>query len=70
MDESESTPADYTIMVTNFPTMRDGKHEIKKWAETCAGPDTKFEVVRVNMTYDLDDYFIIEDKKHEAIARK
>lgn len=65
-DERDTSAADYTVMIEHIPILResglDYKKELKELIEKeapfyLAGKEIKFEVCKINLTYDLAELY-------------
>ena len=72
VDESILSPADYTLMVQNIPTMRDQNYEeeLKEFFRTTAIPGREVFVKKISLVYDIDEIEEIEKEIQKTVNEK
>jgi len=73
VDESILSPADYTLMVQNIPTMINTNYEeeLREFFKTQCLPGGKEVVVKkVNLVYDIDEIEELEKEMHHTLEAK
>ena len=72
IDESILSPADYTIMVQNIPTMRNCNYdeELKEFFTKTVIPGKELHVTKVNLVYDTEEIEEIEKEIDKTIREK
>ena len=72
VDESILSPADYTLMVQNIPTMRDENYEeeLKEFFRTKALPGREVVVKKVSLVYDIEEIEELENEIKKLVHEK
>lgn len=61
IDQGLISPSDFTLFVRNIPT--DTKEEeLQQWLEEKSLPSGPAKIVKINLTYDIDEFVDLQDK--------
>jgi len=61
IDAGLISPSDFTLFVRNIPT--DTKpEELQQWLEEKSLPEGKATIVKINLTYDVDEFVELQEK--------
>jgi hypothetical protein len=55
IDQHTITPSDFTVEFTKLPKDLDVEH-FRDWLQSNSLPNSKCEVAKINLAYDIDDY--------------
>ena len=72
IDEKQISPADYTIIVRNIPTNLDVDYvtDLTDFFQNLIDPIKKFNVMKINLLWEIEEINEIEEKVNEAIKKK